>query len=87
MTCDHKFIDSKCCLKCGWAPDERNAMPKAMTDELSDCEKAWRKLYSNAQAILVRDENRGYTELRYSADDLHDAYGAGWEARGARGSK
>lgn len=20
--CDHKFVDSKCCLKCGWVPQE-----------------------------------------------------------------
>jgi hypothetical protein len=23
--CDHKFVDSKCCLKCGWCPPPRAA--------------------------------------------------------------
>lgn len=22
MSCDHKFVDSNRCLKCGWSPDE-----------------------------------------------------------------
>ena len=24
MTCDHKFIDSKRCLKCGWVSDAKD---------------------------------------------------------------
>lgn len=27
MSCDHKFIDSRYCVKCGWAPDSRDARP------------------------------------------------------------
>jgi hypothetical protein len=29
MTCDHKFIDSKRCLKCGWEPPARSSQPPA----------------------------------------------------------
>lgn len=29
MTCDHKFVDSTCCLKCGWTPPARNSTPPA----------------------------------------------------------
>lgn len=35
MTCDHKFIDSKC----GWAPDDRNSMPKAMSNQMRSLEQ------------------------------------------------
>ena len=24
MSCDHKFVDSRICLKCGWSPEHDN---------------------------------------------------------------
>jgi hypothetical protein len=29
-TCDHKFIDSKSCLKCGWTPPDTSPVLRAL---------------------------------------------------------
>ncbi len=43
------------------------------------CADAYESQYSAAAKQEAADEKRGWTELRYSADQLREAFEAGWE--------
>lgn len=50
--CDHKFVDSPRCLKCGWRPsDQASAMATMLT--------LWSRLtYEEQRSFLLRVETR-----------------------------
>jgi hypothetical protein len=69
--CDHKFVDSKNCLKCGWSPDSRDAMPKPTPQEAEVTrEQAWGEYREDFSAVGPTQYafDRGWDAGRASRD-------------------
>lgn len=64
--CDHKFIDSKRCIKCGWAPGSRDAAPGLDRKELERLARAAEFIEWWKAADTIADR----ASLHQSADEF-----------------
>lgn len=79
MSCDHKFVDSRHCIKCGWAPDDADRVvpitvsaKRALESRLAESERAL-ALAREAHRQTWEDERAAHAQTRAELADERSA--------------